>query len=303
MKRFTTFKDELSARFHCRVQRLALDAGFTCPNRDGRLGVGGCAFCGERGSAATGTLSGHGLVDQINHSKAYLRSKFRAEKFLAYFQAYTNTYAPVSVLQSLYDSVLDDPDIVGILIGTRPDCLEDDVLELLAPMAQRTYLWVELGMQTMHNDTLDAINRGHSHQDTVHAVTRLHELGIRVCLHVILGLPGEDTAMMMASIDEVNRLGVAGVKLHHLHVTKGSSFEEDHQLGRLTLMERDAYVSLAVDALERINPSCVVHRVMGDGRKDLIAPDWSRRKLEVLNCIDAELERRGSRQGCRLPHH
>lgn len=301
MKRIHTFKDELTTQFGCRVQRVALDAGFTCPNRDGSLGVGGCAFCGERGSAATGTLSGHALVDQIAHSKEYLRLKFRAEKFLAYFQAYTNTYAPLAELETLYTSVLSDTDIVGMLVGTRPDCLPEPVLELLTAMAHKTYLWVELGMQSMHDQTLIRINRGHTHAATITAIERLHQAGIRVCLHLILGLPGESHDMMMQSVREVTRLGVAGVKLHHLHVTRGSQFEMEYRAGNLQLMEREAYVSTVVDALELLDPGIVVHRVMGDGRKDLVAPDWSRRKLEVLNMIEAELIRRGSRQGSRLP--
>lgn len=301
MKRLYTFKDELTAQFGCRVQRVALDAGFTCPNRDGSLGVGGCAFCGERGSAATGTLSGHALVDQIAHSKEYLRTKFRAEKFLAYFQAYTNTYAPIEELEMLYRSALSDPDIVGMLVGTRPDCLPEEVVALLQSMAKQTYLWVELGMQSMHDQTLLRINRGHTHAITVSAIDRLQQAGIRVCLHLILGLPGESHDMMMQSVREVTRLGVAGVKLHHLHVTRGSQFEKDYLAGELNLMDRETYVSTVVDAIELLDPSIVVHRVMGDGRKDLIAPDWSRRKLEVLNMIEAELIRRGSRQGSRLP--
>lgn len=300
MKRYTTFTDELRQRFHCRVQRVSLDAGFSCPNRDGSIGSGGCSFCNDRGAAAVGVPVELPLQQQLARSKEYLRQKFRAEKFLGYFQAYTNTYASVDHLRGLYETVLEDPEVVGLIIGTRPDCLPDTVLDLLEELHRRTYLWLELGMQTMHDRTLRDINRGHDHACLVEAVTRCKQRGLRVCLHLILGLPGEERGDMLASLAEVNRLGVDGIKLHHLHVLRNSRFAELYQAGNLPLMERDNYVELVCDLLERLDPRIIVHRVMGDGRSELLAPDWSRRKLEVLNAIDAELQKRDSQQGCRL---
>lgn len=299
-KRYTTFTDELRHQFGCRVQRVSLDAGFSCPNRDGSLGTGGCTFCGDRGAAAVGVPTELPLVQQLEKSKAYLVKKFRAEKFLAYFQAYSNTYAAEDELRLLYVAALSDKDIVGLIIGTRPDCLPDAVLDLLAELNQRTYLWLELGMQTMHDQTLQTINRGHDHACFVEAVKRCKEKGLRICAHLILGLPGESRDQMLASVAELNRLGVDGVKLHHLHVLKGSPLEEQYRNGTLPLMDRDEYVALVVDALELLDPKIMIHRLMGDGRTELVAPDWSRRKLEVLNQIDAELTKRNSRQGCRL---
>lgn len=299
-KRYTTFTDELRQRFGCRVQRVSLDAGFSCPNRDGSLETGGCTFCGDRGAAAVGVPTELPLLQQLQKSKTYLEKKFRAEKFLAYFQAYSNTYASADDLRLLYETALADKDIVGLIIGTRPDCLPDSVLELLAELNQRTYLWLELGMQTMHDQTLRAINRGHDHACFVEAVKRCKQRGLRVCAHLILGLPGETREQMLASVKELNRLGVDGVKLHHLHVLKGSLLEEQYRDGTLVLMDRDAYVALLVDALELLDPNIMIQRLMGDGRSELIAPDWSRRKLEVLNQIDATLKKRDSRQGCRL---
>ena len=228
------------------------------------------------------------------------RSKFRAEKFLAYFQAYSNTYAAADELRLLYETALADEDVVGLIIGTRPDCMPDTVLDLLAELNRRTYLWLELGMQTMHDQTLQAINRGHDHACFVEAVKRCKDRGLRICAHLILGLPGESRDQMLASVQELNRLGVDGVKLHHLHVLKGSQLEQEYRRGGLSLMTRDEYVGLVVDALELLNPTIMIHRLMGDGRTELVAPDWSRRKLEVLNQIDAELQKRNSRQGCRL---
>jgi len=300
IKRYTTFTAELRQRFGCRVQRIALDAGLTCPNRDGSLGIGGCSFCGDRGAAAVGVQIELPLAEQLQRSKEYLRRKFRADKFLGYFQAYSNTYASVEALRSLYQTVLDDPDLVGMIIGTRPDCLPEPVLELLSELHECTYLWLELGMQTMHNRTLTSINRGHDHACLAEAVKRCQQRGLRVCAHLILGLPGETREEMLASVRELNRLGVNGVKLHHLHVLKGSRMADDYQRGTLRLLGREEYVQLVCDALELLDPRIVIHRLMGDGRSELLAPDWSRRKLEVLNRIDAELTKRDSRQGSRL---
>ncbi|MGE0156673.1 MAG: TIGR01212 family radical SAM protein [Geobacter sp.] len=299
-KRYTTFTTELRQRFGCRVQRIALDAGLTCPNRDGSLGIGGCSFCGDRGAAAVGVQIELPLAEQLQRSKEYLRRKFRADRFLGYFQAYSNTYASVGALRILYQTVLDDPELAGMIIGTRPDCLPDPVLDLLTELHAKTYLWLELGMQTMHDQTLAAINRGHDHTCLVEAVQRCQDRGLRVCVHLILGLPGETREQMLASVRELNRLGVDGVKLHHLHVLKGSRLVDDYQRGTLRLLEREEYVQLVCDALELLDPRIVIHRLMGDGRSELLAPDWSRRKLEVLNLIDAELLKRDSRQGCRL---
>lgn len=300
MKRYTTFTEELRHLFGCRVQRVSLDAGFTCPNRDGSIGVGGCSFCGERGAAAVGVPQELPVAEQLKSSKDYLRDKFRAKKFLAYFQAYSNTYGTVSELQRYYEIALKDPDVVGMIIGTRPDCLPEPVLELLERLHRQTYLWVELGMQTMHDHTLQSINRGHDHGCLVESVRRCKQHGLRVCLHLILGLPGESREDMLESVREVNRLGVDGIKLHHLHILKGSRLEAAYQRGEVALLEREEYVGLVCDALELLNSKIVVHRLLGDGRTELVAPDWSRRKLEVLNSIDAELTKRNSRQGSRL---
>ena len=300
LKRYTTFTEELRNRFGCRVQRVSLDAGFTCPNRDGKHGTGGCTFCGDRGSAAVGVQIELPVAEQLQKSKAYLVRKFRAEKFLAYFQAYSNTYASADQLKKIYAAALSDPEVVGLIIGTRPDCLPDDVLDLLGELHSQTYLWLELGMQTMHDQTLEAVNRGHDHACFVEAVRRCQQRGIRVCAHLILGLPGESREQMLASVLELNRLGVDGVKLHHLHVLKGSQLEELYRRGELQLMGREEYVDLVCDAIELLEPQIMIHRLMGNGRTELIAPDWSRRKLEVLNLIDATLKKRDSRQGCRL---
>jgi len=257
-------------------------------------------FCGDRGAAAVGVQIELPLAEQLQRSKNYLAKKFRAEKFLAYFQAYSNTYASVEALRKLYATALSDPDLVGLIIGTRPDCLPEPVLDLLSELHAKTYLWLELGMQSMHDQTLAAINRGHDHACFVDAVQRCQARGLRVCAHLILGLPGETCEQILASVRELNRLKVDGVKLHHLHVLKGSRLEQAYHRGELQLFERETYVQLVCDAVELLDPRIVIHRLMGDGRSELVAPDWSRRKLEVLNLIDDELKKRDSRQGSRL---
>lgn len=299
LKRYNAFSDELKRRFGQRVQRVSLDAGFTCPNRDGSAGYGGCSFCGERGAAAVGVPVTLSITEQVADGKRKMRQKYGAEKFLAYFQAYSNTYGDPQRLRRCYDEALADPAVVGLVIGTRPDCLPPDVLDLLAELNGRTYLWLELGMQTMHDRTLTAINRGHDHGCLVTAVQQCRERGLRTCAHLVLGLPGETRDEMLASVREVDRLRFAGIKLHHLHILKGSRLEADYRAGKVALPERDEYVALVCDALELLDPGMVVHRLMGDGRSELVAPDWSRRKLEVLNRIDREMALRGSVQGCK----
>lgn len=299
-KRYKTFNEELRRIFGCRVQRISLDAGFSCPNRDGSVGVEGCSFCGSRGAAAVGVPIELPVRQQLEKSKLFLKEKFRAEKFLAYFQAYSNTYGAVEDLERLYAIPLEDKDVVGLIVGTRPDCLPAPVLKLFSEINKDRYLWLELGMQSMHDKTLALINRGHKHSCFVDAVERCKEKGLRVCAHIIMGLPGESRSQMMESVAEVNRLGVDGVKIHHLHILKGSSLEGAYNRGEIELMGRDQYVELVSDVVEHLSPGIIVHRLMGDGRSELVAPDWSRRKLEVLNMIDAELKKRDSRQGCRL---
>lgn len=299
MKRYTTFNNELLRQFGQRIQRVSLDAGFTCPNRDGSVGHGGCTFCGDRGAAAVGVPVALSIAEQLADGKRKMQQKYGAAKFLAYFQAYSNTYENPDRLRRLYEEALADPTVVGLIIGTRPDCLPPATLDLLTELHARTYLWLELGMQTMHDRTLSATNRGHDHACLESAVQSCRERGIRTCAHLVLGLPGESRAEMLASVREVDRLGFSGAKFHHLHILKGSQLEVDYRAGKVSLLERDEYIGLVCDALELLDPQVIIHRLMGDGRTELVAPEWSRRKLDVLNRIDREMTRRDSVQGCR----
>jgi uncharacterized protein len=299
-KRYNAFSEELKRVFGCRVHRISVDAGFTCPNRDGTAGSDGCIYCGGEGSGAFGIVRGVSIAAQLEEGKEVMVRKYKAGKFIAYFQPYSNTYAPVERLRTLYDEALAVNDIVGLIVGTRPDCLPPATLDLLAGYARRTWFWLELGLQSPHDRTLRQINRGHDFAAFAAAVKRCRELGIRVCAHVILGLPGESRENMLATAGILNGLQIDGVKLHLLHVMRGTRLAEMYGRGEIRVMERDDYVGLVCDVLERLDSRISIQRLTGDGGRDLVAPLWSLAKFEVLNAIDCELARRGSRQGSAL---
>jgi len=297
-KRYNAFSAELKRVFGCKVYRISLDAGFTCPNRDGTLGVKGCVFCGETGSGSYGIIRNHDISVQFESAKSLMRRKYKAVKFIAFFQSFTNTYAPIERLQKTFDSILSASDLVGVAIATRPDCLPLETLDYLCSLSKRTYFWLELGLQSIHNKTLAKLNRGHDYASVVRAVEMCKMRELNVCAHVILGLPGETRAEMLETAKEINRLGINGVKIHLLHVLKDSVLAEMYDRGEVTVLDRDAYAGLVCDFLEQLDPSILIHRLTGDGGHDnLVAPLWSLRKFEVLNQIDAELLRRGTFQG------
>ena len=300
-KRYNIFSAELKRIFGCKVQRISVDAGFTCPNRDGALDTAGCIFCGGHGSGSYGIRRELDIAAQLEDGKEVMRRKYRASQFIAYFQAYSNTYGSVEQLRGLFSAALAVPEVAGIIIATRPDCLPDEILEYLEELSRRTYLWLEIGLQSIHDKSLLRINRRHDHTCSVAAVERARERSIKVCAHVILGLPGETREEMLAMAGELNRLGVDGVKLHLLHVMKDTELAEMYLRGEVTVMDRDGYAGLVCDFLELLHPRILIHRLTGDGgRNSLIAPLWSLKKFEILNLIDAEMERRGTRQGSRF---
>jgi radical SAM protein (TIGR01212 family) len=300
-KRYTTFSSELKKIFGCRVQRISVDAGFSCPNRDGTLDTEGCIFCGGHGSGSHGIIRNISITEQIEDGKEVMRRKYKAQRFIAYFQAFSNTYAPVEHLRSLYTEALSVTDVVGLIVATRPDCLSEEVLDYLQDLSRRTYLWLELGIQSINDRSLGLINRRHDHSCSVYAVQRAKSRGLSLCAHIILGLPGETRDEMLAMSAELNRLGVDGVKLHLLHIMKGTVLAEMFGRGEVTVLDRDDYAGLVCDFLELLDPRILIHRLTGDGGHDnLIAPLWSLKKFEVLNQIDAELERRGTQQGSKF---
>jgi radical SAM protein (TIGR01212 family) len=298
IKSYPLFSEHLKKRFGARVHKISVDAGFGCPNRNGGRSGPGCLFCDPSGSGAVGIERQLSVAEQIEHGKEVMSRKYKASKFMAYFQPFSNTLAPVSQLRALYDEALAVNDVVGLAVGTRPDCLPPEVLDLLAEYHQKTYLWLELGLQSSHDHTLSWLRRGHDFATFVRACHEAKERALRVCAHVILGLPGESREDLLATADALADLQVEGVKLHLLHVLQNTPLGDLYSEGKVEVLEKEAYVELVVDVMERLPPTTLIHRLTGDGPRDkLLAPLWSLNKWEVLNAIDAEFVRRDSRQG------
>jgi uncharacterized protein len=301
---YNTFNNYLREQFGTRVYRVPIDAGFTCPNRDGVRAFGGCTFCDDRGSGAPTLKSNLAVKEQLQEGIERIRKRFKANKFLAYFQAFTNTYAPEAILKNLYDIALEEPDVIGLCIGTRPDCLPDNVLDLLADYNKSTFVWLEIGVQSTVNRTLDLINRGHSAEEFFDAVERAHARGLTVATHLIFGLPGESREEMMETVRQIADSGVKGVKIHQLVIYKGTPMEKDYREGTLTTLDEDDYVELVADALEMLHPEQIIMRLIAEGTQDeLVAPLWSLDKIGTLNKIHAELLRRGTKQGSKYQSH
>jgi uncharacterized protein len=288
----------LRERFGTRVQKVTLDAGLTCPNRDGRVGVGGCLYCNARGSGTGALARGQSVTEQLKEGMARLARRYGASRFIAYFQSFSNTYAPLDTLQALYLEALAFPEVVGLSIGTRPDCLSPEILDLLAGLARERLLWLELGLQSAHDDTLKRINRGHDAACFAQAVEAAAVRGLEVVAHVVLGLPGEGLAEMAATARYLGNLPLQGVKIHLLYVVRGSGLEGLYRAGSYRPLEEEEYVGLVVDFLELLPRHLVIHRLTGDPhRGELVAPTWCLDKSKVLTDIREELARRGSRQG------
>jgi radical SAM protein (TIGR01212 family) len=297
-KAFNLYSAHLKQTFGGRVNKISVDAGFGCPNREGGRSTGGCIFCDPSGSGAVGIDRSGPIIEQIEISKVLMKRKYRAKWFIAYFQPFTNTYAPVEVLRDYYDQALAVADVVGLAVGTRPDCLPEDVLDLLEEYHRKTYLWLEIGLQSIHDQSLKFLNRGHDYACFLDAYQRTKKRGIKVCVHVILGLPGETHEAVLATAREMARLKVDGIKLHLLHILEGTRMGEMFKAGEIQMLSMEEYVRLVVDFIELLPPETIIQRLTGDGPRDmLLAPAWSLNKWEVLNAIDAELENRDSWQG------
>ena len=288
----------LQERFHEKVYKLSLNGGMTCPNRDGTLGTRGCIFCSAGGSgdfAADRLLS---VTKQIEQQKALIAKKRPVHKFIAYFQAYTNTYAPVPYLEKLFREAICHPDIVALSIGTRPDCLGEDVLDLLDRLNRIKPVWVELGLQTIHEDTARYIRRGYALDCFEKAVKDLRARSLEVIVHTILGLPGEDRERTLQTIRYLNGQPIQGIKLQLLHVLKGTDLALDYERGLFETLTMESYLTLLIACLERLSPDIVVHRLTGDGPKDLlIAPVWSSAKRTVLNELHRRMKLENTWQG------
>jgi uncharacterized protein len=281
------------------VQKVSIDAGFTCPNVDGTVAVGGCTFCDNRSFSPSRRLPRAGILGQIDQSIGRMQLRYRkCHDYLAYFQPATNTYAPVQRLRAVYEEALAHPQIVGLVIGTRPDCVPEEVLDLLSGLAGRTYVSVEFGMQTMHDRSLDWMNRGHHHDTTIDAVERSRGRGFEIGAHVMLGLPGESHDDMLATAREIGRLEIDAVKIHNLYSVKNTPLADQVATGEVKLMERAEYVQTLVDFIELMPPTVVVDRISGDAPPDyFIGPSWCLDKPAVKNAVVAEFARRGTWQG------
>lgn len=295
-KRYYDLKSYWRNLFGCTVHKLQIDAGFTCPNRDGHVAVGGCIYCDGRGSKLRQKGELPSVAEQIASGKKYYKP--HASKFIAYFQTFTNTYAPVEKLRTLYNEALAQEDIIGLSIGTRPDCLDSDVVELLSEYAKKYHIWVELGLQSANDQTLRFINRGHNFQQFSDAVNSLTRRGLNICVHIIIGLPGENDKDVLNTARILAAMPVNGIKIHSLLALDGTVLGEMYKKGSIIMINKEKYVSLAADVLEVLPPKMVIQRLTADGYRDIfIAPDWAMNKLDVLNSINKELERRDSYQG------
>ncbi len=297
-KRYNNINYDLRRQFGEKIGKITLDGGFTCPNRDGTLGRGGCLFCSSLGSGDFIAARGKSIIQQYEKGREGMQNKWAVNKFIAYLQSFTNTYAPLEKLRDIYSAALTLPDVVGLSIATRPDCLPDEVLDLLEEFNQQHYLLVELGLQTIHSRSADYLNMKYDYLNFMNAVDKLQARHIKVCAHIILGLPGENRSDMMATASAVAGLPIQGVKIQLLHLLLGTPLAEVYKQQPFPFLSQEEYVDLVTSIIEILPPAMVIHRLTGDGpRQLLIGPRWSLNKRAVLNAIDRELVRKNSWQG------
>lgn len=296
--RYNSFNTFLKECFGERVKKIALEAALSCPNRDGTRGWGGCSYCDDSGSGFGAAVRTLDVRQQALAGMQALQRRYHAQKFIAYFQSFCNTYAPLSQLRAMYDQVVDLPDIVALSIATRPDCLSTEVLDLLGGYTERMMVWLELGLQSSHDTTLARINRGHTWADFLEGYTLAQRYPLRLCVHIIIGLPGENAEHVRHTARELARLKPDGVKIHCLYIHKGTALEQEYIQGNFQPISQEEFISQACDVLELLPPETVIERLTGDPVKSrLVAPEWTLRKQETLKAIEQELIRRDSRQG------
>jgi len=297
-QRYYDFNTYLRSTFGCRVQKISLDAGLSCPNRDGRISTGGCIYCNARGSGTGAFAKGLSVVDQVIQGKRALKKRYKAKKFIAYFQSFSNTYATVETLRHLYEQALSIDDVVGISIGTRPDCVDPPILELLQGYVKNYLVWIEYGLQSAHDSTLKQIHRGHDFKCFKHAVEKTKNRGIKICAHVILGLPDEEKSHMIETANAIGNMGIDGIKIHLLYVVKGTKLDQRYRAGQYRCLSQAEYVDIVCDFLEHLPKNMVIQRLTGDPHPgELVAPKWSLKKAETLRLIKEALEKRDSWQG------
>ena len=300
-KRYYTLDYYYKKTFGQKMCKVPLSAGFTCPNRDGVKGYGGCSYCSGAGGGEFALPNSMPLFEQYCQQQKRLLQKWPHAGFIAYFQTFSNTYAPVSRVEAMLNEALVLPDVKGISLATRSDCVDQEMVDMLEKIAKKIHLTVELGLQTIHDITAERLNRGHDYQDFLLGYQRLKQKGIRVCVHLINGLPGETPKMMLQTARVLSRLSPDGIKFHMLYLLKGTGLAEEYNKHPFDLLTREEYVQILSDQIEWLPQECVVERISGDGREEnLIAPIWTKRKLTVLNELDKELYQRNSYQGRKL---
>ncbi len=301
-KRYHTLDYELKKTFGEKTIKLSIDGNFTCPNRDGTIGNRGCIFCSERGSGDFNSDKNKSITEQIQEQKQIMSKKWKSNTYIGYFQNYTNTYDTVKNLRKKFFEALNCEQISGLAIATRPDCINSEILELLEELNSKTFLWVELGLQSIHDKTAAFLRRGYKLEQFDETCEQLMKRKIKTVVHLILGIPGETKSQMLDSVKYVSAKNVWGVKLHMLHVLKNTDLAEYYQKTGFKILTREEYVDIVCDALMLLNPDTVIHRLTGDGKKsDLIEPLWTLHKLKVLSDIDKELKFRESCQGEHFP--
>lgn len=300
-KRYHTFNYYLKNKYHNKVAKVSLNANFTCPNRDGTKGIGGCIFCSNSGSGDFAGNVKDSLEKQFDDVSVLLQKKWPNCKYIAYFQANSNTYGPVEKLRNCIEPFINKKDVVAISIATRPDCLEAKILEYLDSVNKRCDLWIELGLQTIHDKTAKLINRGHSYLEFIEGLNKLRRLNINVCVHIINGLPFETYEMMLTTAKEIGKLDIQALKIHMLYVIKNTKLHQMYQNNEFTMLNRDEYIDLVTEQLSYLPENIVIERLTGDGNvNDLIAPDWSIKKVTILNDIDKLMVKKNYVQGCKF---
>ena len=298
LNRFYDLNTYFRNQYGQRVHKITVDAGMGCPNRDGKLGTGGCIYCNALGSGTGAHRKGLSIAEQLSNSKAAVAKRFKAKLFLAYFQAFTNTYAPVEQLKAMFDEALGVDDIIGLAIGTRPDCIDEAKLALLESYARNHLIWLEYGLQSAHDTTLARINRGHDLACFEDAVRATAGRGIRIGAHMIMGLPGEDPRHVYQTAEYLARLPIDGVKLHLLYVIRGTAMEAMYRAGKYQCLTQDEYTDLVCDVIERLPAHMVILRLTSDPHpRELVAPKWAMEKVETLAIIKEKLHSRNIRQG------
>lgn len=297
-KRYHTLNYFLREKFGEKVFKISLDAGFSCPNRDGTISSGGCVFCSERGSGDFAGDRKFSITSQFEEVKSMMKKKWKGDKYIAYFQPYTNTYAPIEILKDKYEEALMQKGVVGLAIATRPDCLDEEVLNLLSEINKRTYLWIELGLQTANDDIGKIINRGYKLTAFEKALKELRNRNIDVVVHTIFGLPSETKQDMINTIKYLSHKDIQGLKIHLLHLMEGTPLVNMYEKGQLKFLTQEEYIDIVCESIGIIREDIVIHRLTGDSPRDLlIGPKWSLKKWEILNSIDRELKSRGIYQG------